>query len=271
MNIAKKLYWKIVNPLKLSIVNDVAINELRERLIHIEDEITPSPPESVLYDNSSVSSYAQQGENVVIMKLFTEVLKITRPSYIDIGAHHPYEISNTALFYSAGCWGINIEANPNLFPLFESERPHALNLCCGVGGKDADGTMMPFYMIDERSGRNSFNKLLVDCFIRDNPQFRIQEVRQIPIKSLRTIFTENGIEHCPDYMSIDIEGMEYDALRDFDLKDDGPKVLTLEISSYSGQGNLLKKLLSESGYFPWLKIYHNYTYIRNEYQEKVYA
>ena len=49
MNIAKKLYWKIVNPLKLSIVNDVAINELRDRLIHIEDEITPPPPQRVYY------------------------------------------------------------------------------------------------------------------------------------------------------------------------------------------------------------------------------
>lgn len=48
---------------------------------------------------------------------------IKKPSYIDIGAHHPYEISNTAIFYMNGCRGVNVEANPNLIDEFYKERP----------------------------------------------------------------------------------------------------------------------------------------------------
>lgn len=271
MNIFKKLYWKITAPLKNAILGDGVVVDIRERLVHIEDKITPSPPPPYANSKFATLSYAQLGEDTVIMKLFTEVLKIKKPTYIDIGAHHPYEISNTALFYKNGCWGINIEANPNLFALFEQERPHALNLCCGVGGNSVNGATMPFYMIDERSGRNSFAKAIVEGFVRDNPQFSIREVKQIPVKSLRAIFAENQVECCPDYMTIDIEGMEYETLRDFDLTADAPKVITLEINSYTTQGNLLTALLEESGYFLWLKIYHNYTFVKNEYKGYVYA
>lgn len=217
----------------------------------------------------ATSSYSQFGEDVIIMKLFSEVLKIKQPTFIDIGAHHPYEISNTAIFYEKGCKGIDIEANPNLFSLFEKERPHSINICCGVADKKSDGSTMPFYMIDEKSGRNSFDKSLVDGFIRDNPSFRIQEIKQIPVKSLETILKENNIYKCPEYMSIDIEGMEFEVLKDFDLKNRGPKVITIEISSYSNKSKLLKEFLERSGYFLWLKIYHNYTFCKNEYKDRV--
>ena len=126
-------------------------------------------------------------------------------------------------------------------------------------------------MIDDLSGRNSFRKEMVEGFIRDNPSFTIQQIKQIPIKSLAKIFAENNIICPPDYMTIDIEGMEYEVLKDFDLKSNGPKVITIEISHYSKNGALLETLLSESGYFLWLKIFHNYTFIKNDYKEIVYA
>lgn len=72
---------------------------------------------------------------------------IKKPSYIDIGAHHPYEISNTAIFYMNGCRGVNVEANPNLIDEFYKERPDDINICCGVGNHPGK---MPFYMIDEK-------------------------------------------------------------------------------------------------------------------------
>lgn len=257
------------------------LNDMRERLIHIEDKVNGmkdyliamrsidnAPPPRQVY---STNSFAQHGEDAVIMNLFTKTLRIEKPTYIDIGAHHPYEISNTALFYQKGCWGINIEANPNLFEAFEKERPHSINLCCGVGGKELDGKSLPFYMIDECSGRNSFDKMLVENFIHDNPKFSIKETKQIPIKSLDTIFMECNIDRCPDYMSIDIEGMEYQTLKGFDLKNNGPKILTVEVNGYTKESALIKDLLLDAGYFLYLKICHNYTFIKNEYKDMVYA
>lgn len=252
---------------KLKIQEAEGVLELRERLIHIEDKLNRCVP--ALY---ATSSFAQLGEDVMIMNFFKNVLHIKNPSYIDIGAHHPYEISNTAYFYKAGCRGINIEANPILFTRFLEERPDDLNINCGVSDAASSGMEMPFYMIDNWSGRNSFNKETVEKFIKDYPQFSLQEVRNIPMKSLNTIFEENHISSCPDYMTIDIEGLEYAALKDFDIKIwGGASVMTVEINSDNPFKDKLLELIYSSGYFLWFKIVTNYTFIRNEYKDMVLA
>ena len=51
---------------------------------------------------------------------------------MDIGAHHPTHLSNTALFYLLGNRGINIEPDPELFPLVASNRTRDINLNIGI-------------------------------------------------------------------------------------------------------------------------------------------
>ena len=72
-------------------------------------------------------SYAQSGEDLIIKYIF-DSLKI-KPSYIDIGVHHPYKFNNTALFYELGCRGINVEPDPDLygsFTLLREERGYKI-------------------------------------------------------------------------------------------------------------------------------------------------
>ena len=42
-------------------------------------------------------SYAQQGEDIVLWQMLRGALGIERPTYLDIGAHHP--VFNTNTFY----------------------------------------------------------------------------------------------------------------------------------------------------------------------------
>lgn len=97
--------------------------------------------------------------------------------------------------------------------LFLTERKDVINICCGVGKEDG---IMPFYMIDERSGRNSFSKEDVEWFVKNNPEFKVQEVKNITIRTLQDILDECSGGRMPDYMSIDIEGLEYEVLSIFD-------------------------------------------------------
>lgn len=62
-------------------------------------------------------SYSQSGEDLIIKYIF-DALGIEKPSYIDVGAYHPYCLSNTSLFYELGSKGINIEPDPMLFKNF---------------------------------------------------------------------------------------------------------------------------------------------------------
>lgn len=214
-------------------------------------------------DTYYTRSYSQHGEDVLIWNFMKKVLKIDFPTYIDIGAHHPYEISNTAIFHEHGCKGVNIEANPILIEEFYRVRPDDINIQCGCGGEKG---ILPFYMVDDKNGRNSFDKELVENFLnKEHSGMKIAKEIQIPIRTLQDIF-ENEL-NCimPDYMSIDIEGLEYDVLSHFDLKKNGPKVMTVEMNDEK-----LKQYIENSGYFLYVKIYSNYTYVRKEFMETVY-
>ena len=255
--------------------------EMLERLIHIEGKIdriekSTSPiynkflgggtAKPVSLEKYITKSFAQYGEDVLIFNLFQK-LGIEKPSYIDIGAHHPYEISNTALFYLSGCRGTNVEANPNLIQAFYDERPDDRNICSGVG---AEAGELPFYMIDDRCGRNSFKKARVEAFLEKSPDFSMQEVRNIKIRTLSDIIDEIG--KIPDYMSIDIEGMEYEVLSNYDLKNRGPMVITLEIMRGNVEdGTKIIDMMKNAGYFMYLKIYSNITFVKKEWEGEIYS
>jgi hypothetical protein len=59
-------------------------------------------------------SFSQTGEDLIVEFIFNDI-GVDYPSYIDIGAHHPYYLNNTQIFYLKGCRGINIEPDPSLF------------------------------------------------------------------------------------------------------------------------------------------------------------
>ncbi len=76
-------------------------------------------------------TYAQHGDDLAIINLFN-CLRIQQPSWLDIGAHHPFHLSNTALLYQRGSRGINVEANPALMEAFKLHRPEDKNVCVAV-------------------------------------------------------------------------------------------------------------------------------------------
>ncbi len=76
-------------------------------------------------------SYSQHGEDLFLLNIF-RLIGIETPSYLDLGAHHPWHISNTALMYHRGSRGVNVEANPILFEAFLTERPLDKNVNMGV-------------------------------------------------------------------------------------------------------------------------------------------
>lgn len=192
-------------------------------------------------------TYAQFGEDLILANIFAS-LGIAKPRFLDIGAHHPINCSNTALLYAMGARGICVEANPNLIPPFRALRPQdqILNIGCGVRPDTLD-----FYMIDHASGRNTFDRATAEAFIAAYPAFRIREVRQIPVLALDDIVERYCAGQWPDFLSLDIEGLDYDVLKASRLHHlNGPKVICAEAISGadSDKGADIETLLAERGY-----------------------
>ena len=208
-------------------------------------------------------SYAQWGEDVLILRLFK--LIPSDKTFLDVGAHHPYEISNTALLSEHGWKGINVEPNPILFRRFEELRPKDVNVCAGIAGKG--GVKLPFYMIDDWSGRNSFDREMVEYHVTyENPSVKIQKVIDVDVITLEECINRYARGKFPDYFSIDVENLEYEIISSYDLRENGPKVLTMEVSSKKEE---MMEYMDKMGYFLWIKIASNYTWVRKEYRERI--
>lgn len=217
--------------------------------------------------------YGQHGEDYIIyfaLKHMGFFRDGKFPTYIDVGAHHPYDISNTALFNGMGCHGINIEANPELLEEFKRERPGDINLCFGIGPEEGE---FPFYKTG-RNGLNTFkkenieyNNFLVEHDTGRKSHFAVKDVELLPVRKLENVIEEYAGGKWPDFMSIDIEGMEYASLKDCNLEE-GPAIIAVEVNY---DGDLFVKMMSEKGYFPYIWYRENIIFIKNKYECMVHA
>lgn len=209
-------------------------------------------------------THAQHGDDLVIRAVFDN-LGIDSPSYLDIGAHHPTNISNTKLFYDAGSCGINVEANPYLFQQFMVDRPRDINLNFGVG---TESGFLDFYMVDEYSGRNSFDHATVEAFVNDYPEFSIREIRQLPVMTVAQVLSNRAI---PDFLTIDVEGLDYDILDSIDFERFPFKVICVEVGGLDkfNYADAISKLLGENNYFPLIRCGANIIFVDNKYEHLV--
>ena len=209
-------------------------------------------------------TYAQHGDDIVMRCVF-DSLGIDNPSYLDIGAHHPTNISNTKLFYDAGSRGINVEANPNLFTQFMIDRPHDTNLNFGVG---IESGFLDFYMVDDHSGRNSFDHATVEAFVLNYPEFSIREVKKLPVMTIAQVLQNRAI---PDFLTIDVEGLDYDILKSIDYKRYPFKVICVEVggSDKINYADAVSSLLEENNYFSLIRCGANLIFVAKQYEHLV--
>ena len=208
-----------------------------------------------------LTCFGQHFDDLVVAAIFGQI-GIDKPTYMDLGANHPYDLSNTALFYRYGCRGINIEANPYLITEFEKERPEDINLCVGVSVKEG---ILPFYKFNEISGRNTFSKEEADRVCSAN--VKIKEVVELPVVTLKSIIEKYCQNVFPDFLDCDIEGLDYDVLQDYDLNNNGPKVLCVEVRP--GDIEMFDGMLFAKGYFRYCRMGENNIYVQNKYKKRL--
>ncbi len=200
-------------------------------------------------------TYAQFGEDLIILNIFT-MFGLPAPGFIDIGAHHPVHISNTALLYTRGSRGVNIDANPNLMAAFAQARPEDVTLNIGIGPRE--GTL-DFYMIDEHSGRNTFDMATAEAFVAAEPQHSIQKIQKIAVRTLDSVVAEYFGGEYPPLLSIDAEGLDFDILESAHFSAGGPLVVIVEMGEKS---RAIHALMRERGYLQFTRTVANAIFVR---------
>ena len=173
-----------------------------------------------------VRSYSQSGEDILIKAAF-DTLNIPNPTYLDIGANHPYYLSNTYLFYRKGSSGVLIEPNITLYQKLKRKRKRDLCINCGVGVNDK--SKADFYIMDA-DVLSTFSKDEAE-FIESQGTYKIERVVSVPLININTII-ENYFVKVPNFISIDIEGMDYLILKSFDFSRYRPTIFCAETLKY---------------------------------------
>ena len=155
--------------------------------------------------NYGTEIFSQEGEDIILLRLFGDQRK---GFFVDVGSHHPIRFSNTYLFYLRGWSGINIEPNPGIIKEFNRVRPRDINLELAVSN---EGNELTYYIFNEPA-LNSFDKEL--SLKRDGSQdYKIVNQVQIKTYRLESILDEHlPIGQKIDYLTIDVEGLDYDVL-----------------------------------------------------------
>lgn len=206
-------------------------------------------------------SWAQHGDDFMLLNLF-ELLGITKPTYLDLGAHHPTVISNTKLLYDHGSRGVNVDANPLAIDEFQRERPEDVNIWVGVGPVAGEAT---FYMYSDTSGLNTFSTEEVAA---NAGSMRVKKEVQMPIVTLNSIVTGFCGSFFPNLLSCDIEGLDFDVLSTADFSHSSPMVICVETRRHATAR--MVAMLERKGYFVYCRLGENLFFVRKNLKDLVY-
>jgi len=204
-------------------------------------------------------SFSQCGEDILVEHIFM-VLGIRQIRYLDIGAHHPNYLSNTKLFYLKGNRGVCVEADPSLVPAFGHDRPDDVCLNVGVGMQEGEAD---FYIMSPTT-LNTFSEQEAERYA-SNGKHRIERILKMPLMTVNRIMEEH-FEGVPNYVSLDVEGMDLAILKSFDFKRFRPLVFCIETLTYVEDKSERKlteiiEFMQTQGYFVYADTYINSIFV----------
>jgi FkbM family methyltransferase len=190
----------------------------------------------------SKRTYSQCGEDILI-DINLRQDKGYKGFYVDIGAHNPFALSNTARFYKRGWRGINVEASSNLLLAFKLFRRRDINLNMAIG----DSTQSLKFHIFDIQAFNTFDETLANERIQRGLKLsRIVEIKQIRLDELLDTFLPKG-QHI-DFMSVDVEGLDYKVLSTNNWDKYKPDIIAVEDYVSDISKSNIQKLLESEGY-----------------------
>ena len=209
-------------------------------------------------------SYSQAGEDLIV-DFIVKAMRIDRVTYLDIGAHHPILFSNTYLLYKLGYRGVLVEPDPDLSAAIKRVRPEDVCVEAGVGLEAAAASK--FYLMSTRT-LNTFSETEANRY-RAMGSHRIEKVLDIPMITLDQILTERFSEAAPSFISIDVEGLDFEVLSTLNFNKHRPAIVCIETLRYSetreeSKDERIAEAMNGNGYFAFADTYINTIFVNTE-------
>jgi FkbM family methyltransferase len=171
-------------------------------------------------NSDCVASYSQEGEDMILRRTFKDR---RHGFYVDIGAFHPRQFSNTYYFYNRGWTGISVDARPGYSREFSRARPRDRVVEAAISDREQTLT----YTMFNEPALNGFRSDL--GFMSENPHWKVVAERSVKTTTLMQLLDA----HLPsgqriDFMSVDVEGHDLAVLTSNDWSKYRPLVVLAE-------------------------------------------
>ena len=141
--------------------------------------------------------------------------------YVDVGCSHPVKNNNTYLLHKKGWRGTNIDLDVKNIELFNYARPKDNNIKAAISDIDSE---VDLYFYHDKSPINTLSREISNY--QNAKVTKTIKVKTIP---LNNILNNSPFFSFPiDFLSIDVEGLEYKVLKNFDFEKYKPKVIVVE-------------------------------------------
>lgn len=187
-----------------------------------------------------MKDYSQHGEQQIILDYFKGFMG----TLLDIGANDGVTFSNSRALLERGWYGVLVEPSEKTFKeLTKNSEPFVRQvLLHNVGIADYCGTAEffesgPLVSKKDHSLVSSMKRNETDRWTKKSkPSDPVVEFRKtkIPVIDFVTLLKNSGLDHL-DFITIDVEGMEVEILRQIDIKSLGCKMICIE---YNGKPEL---------------------------------
>ena len=185
------------------------------------------------------------GEDLFIQNYFKNKPK---GFYVDVGCYHPLQGNNTHLLYKNGWSGINFDINHYSIKLFDFLRKRDLNIHSGISRKKSKLTM---YYRKEINMLNTLDEKIAKIHFRNGYKRKNIQVNTLNFFISKKIKKLNKI----DFINIDVEGYELDALKSLNFSIYKPQLICIEIHN-------IKKMYDTN--YKYLKSNDVYNYLINK-------
>lgn len=156
-------------------------------------------------------AFSVHGEDLVTTELLWRSGRdVQRGFYVDIGAYHPWNASNTAALYLQGWSGIAVDPNPYMAALFRNERPRDVFVEAAVAEEEGTGT---FYSFGPSASSSTLDPDWAESVVRTQ-NIDVEEelnVRTITLSGLLDLHLPAGTTI--DLLNVDVEGLDYTVLQ----------------------------------------------------------
>jgi FkbM family methyltransferase len=187
------------------------------------------------------SYYSQHGEDFLVNKIFNNK---TNGVFVEIGCLDGIEYSNTYYFEKKGWSGVCVEAHNDFITSLKTNRPGSTIVHCAVGEENKDEVVFYANKIGSLSTLDKSEEKRWQENYKD--YFHGFEEQKVRMRTMTSIFDELKIGQI-DFVSLDIEGYEINALKGLDFNKYKPSIFVIEYKDEEHKKGL-EAILFPAGY-----------------------